>query len=218
MPSLTTNAWMLACAMLLAASPTSVHAQPKRPNILFIQTDDQAAWALGRSGNRDAHTPHLDRFFGEGAYLRNAFVSTPVCSPSRASLITSRYGTEVGITDWIDAPVEPDVGLSPALATWPKLLADAGYFTGLIGKWHLGVQDRFHPSKFGFKYFMGFRAGGEATKNPKLEVDGEVRQADGFIVDIVDRRRDPFPGRASRPDVHAGAQLPRAAHGLSAGA
>ncbi|HMV48373.1 MAG TPA: sulfatase-like hydrolase/transferase, partial [Blastocatellia bacterium] len=52
----------------------SIQAQLKRPNIIFIQTDDQAAWALGASGNRDAYTPNLDRFFREGAYLKNAFV------------------------------------------------------------------------------------------------------------------------------------------------
>ncbi|MGE0126991.1 MAG: sulfatase [Blastocatellales bacterium] len=182
---MTGKALILRCALLLAVSLSSIQAQPKRPNIIFIQTDDQAAWALGASGNRDAHTPNLDRLFREGAYLRNAFVSTPVCSPSRASLITSRYGTELGITDWIDPRVEPDEGLSPIVVTWPRLLARAGYFNGLIGKWHLGTQDRFHPSKFGFKYFMGFRAGGAATRNPKLEVNGEAKEVRGFIVDIV---------------------------------
>lgn len=162
-------------------------AQPKakRPNIIFIQTDDQAAWALGASGNRDAYTPNLDRFFREGAYLKNAFVVTPVCSPSRVSLLTSRYGTEVGITDWINPNAEPELGLSPQVMIWPKLLAEAGYFTGLVGKWHLGTQDRFHPAQFGFKYFMGFRAGGEATRDPKLEVGGEVKKVEGFTVDIV---------------------------------
>ncbi|MCI0388296.1 MAG: sulfatase-like hydrolase/transferase [Acidobacteria bacterium] len=160
------RALILCFASLLVSSLPLVQAQSKRPNIIFIQTDDQAAWALGVSGNRDSRTPNLDRFFREGAYLRNAFVSTPVCSPSRASLITSRYGTELGVTDWINPNIEPDIGLSPEIATWPKLLADAGYFNGLIGKWHLGTQDRFHPSKFGFKYFMGFRAGGVATKIP----------------------------------------------------
>ncbi len=178
------RALILFCLLLIGGLSTT-QAQSKRPNIIFIQTDDQAAWTLGVSGNRDARTPNLDRFFREGAYLRNAFASTPVCSPSRASLITSRYGTELGITDWINPNSEPEVGLSPEIATWPKLLSDAGYFNGLIGKWHLGTQDRFHPSKFGFKYFMGFRAGGVATKAPKLEVNGEVKQVEGFTVDIV---------------------------------
>lgn len=166
--------------------PTT-QAQPKakRPNIIFIQTDDQAAWALGASGNRDAYTPNLDRFFHESTYLKNAFVATPVCSPSRASLITSRYGSEVGITDWINPNLEPEIGLSTDVPTWTKLLADNGYFCGLVGKWHLGTQDRFHPSLFGFKYFMGFREGGISTKDPKLEVEGQQKQLTGFFVDIA---------------------------------
>ncbi|HEV8131345.1 MAG TPA: sulfatase-like hydrolase/transferase [Acidobacteriota bacterium] len=151
-----------------------------RPNIVLIQTDDQAAWALGYAGNHDAVTPNLDRLFREGAYLRNSFVTTPVCSPSRAGLIASRYGTEVGITDWIDPKKEPDLGLDPSLVTWPKLLADAGYSTSLVGKWHLGTLDRFHPSKFGFHHFMGFRSGGAPPKDPTLEVNGELKQVKGF--------------------------------------
>ena len=169
----------------IASSSSLAQSKVKRPNIIFIQTDDQAAWALGASGNRDAHTPNLDRFFREGAYLKNAFVSTPVCSPSRASLMTSRYGTELGITDWINPNVEPDIGLSPDLPTWPKLLADNGYFCGLIGKWHLGIQPQFDPAKFRFKYFMGFRAGGTDPKTPKLDVAGQVKPVEGFVVDIV---------------------------------
>lgn len=164
---------------------TQAQSKAKRPNILFIQTDDQAAWALGASGNKDAYTPNLDRFFREGAYLKNAFVVTPVCSPSRASLMTSRYGTEVGITDWINPTVEPELGLSSKVMIWPKLLAQSGYYTGLIGKWHLGTQDHFHPSQFGFNYFMGFREGGIATKDPKLEVGGQSKQTQGFTVDVV---------------------------------
>lgn len=177
---------ILSLLIIGGISPQALaRTKARRPNIIFIQTDDQAAWSLGVSGNRDAHTPNLDRFFREGAYLKNAFVSTPVCSPSRASLMTSRYGTELGITDWINPNAEPNLGLSPDFPTWPKLLADNGYFCGLIGKWHLGTQPQFDPAKFGFKYFMGFRAGGTDPKNPKLDVAGQVKQVEGFVVDVV---------------------------------
>src|SRR5262245_33421316 len=111
------RALILFCALIVISGLTAVQAHSNRSNIIFTQTDDQAAWALGASGNRDAITPNLDRFFREGAYLRNAFVSTPVCSPSRASLLTSRYGTELGITDWIDPNIEPTIGLSREFAT-----------------------------------------------------------------------------------------------------
>lgn len=160
-------------------------AGAEQPNILFIYTDDQAPWALGLSGHPHARTPNLDRLFREGAYLVNAFTTTPVCSPSRAGLMTSQYGTELGITDWINPSREPEVGLDPAAITWPELLQSAGYRTGLVGKWHLGVPDRYHPTRTGFEYFMGFRTGGTKVKDPLLEVDGQDKQLSGFTTDLL---------------------------------
>ncbi len=110
----------------------------ERPNIVFVYTDDQAPWAVGISGNSQIRTPHMDRLFREGAYLVNAFTTTPVCSPSRAGLMTSRYGSELGITEWINPRREPELGLDPATRTFPEVLAENGYINGLVGKWHLG--------------------------------------------------------------------------------
>lgn len=160
----------------------------QRPNIVFIYSDDQAAWAVGASGNRDAKTPNMDRVAREGATLVNAFTVTPVCSPSRAGLMASRYGTEVGITDWIQPKTEPELGLNPSFVLWPELLQRNGYATGLIGKWHLGVPPQFHPTKNGFDYFMGFLEGGTTPRNPLLEQDGQSKQFDGFTSDILTDR------------------------------
>ena len=136
--------WAVLCVSPLIAA--------ELPNILFIFTDDQAPWALGLSGYPHAKTPHMDRLFREGAYLVNAFTTKPVCSPSRAGLMASRYGTELVITDWINPRNEPHHGLDPKTVSWPRLLAKAGYRTGLIGKWHLGTLDKYHPTKFGYQY------------------------------------------------------------------
>ncbi len=172
---------LLAASLVVAAEETD----QQRPNILFIYTDDQAPTAVGACGNAEIRTPHLDRLFREGAHLVNAFVTTPVCSPSRAGLIASRYGTEVGILDWINPRSEATLGLSPELVTWPELLARAGYRNGLVGKWHLGTEDRFHPTKMGYHEFMGLRAGGTKASNPRLEVDGVERGIEGFTADIL---------------------------------
>ncbi|MBA62247.1 MAG: N-acetylgalactosamine 6-sulfate sulfatase [Planctomycetaceae bacterium] len=155
------------------------------PNILFVLTDDQAPWAIGVSGNPLAKTPHMDRLAKEGVYLPNAYTVTPVCSPSRAALMTSRYGSELGITDWIHPRNEPNLGLDPKIPVWPKILQQAGYKTGLVGKWHLGLLDSQHPTVFGFDYFMGHRAGGWQTANPVLEKDGENQKFEGLNADIL---------------------------------
>lgn len=172
-------------ALLMICAGISAAQAAGRPNILFILTDDQAPWAIGVSGNPQAHTPHLDSLFKSGASLVNSFTVTPVCSPSRASTISSRYGSEVGITDWINPKSEPDLGLDPATPTFPRLLKDNGYDTALIGKWHLGTQDKYHPSVFGYDFFLGFRDGGRPPFGPILEVDGKDQKVQGLIVDIL---------------------------------
>jgi arylsulfatase A-like enzyme len=134
--------------LALATSPRagqSAEPEPSRsgprPNIVFLYTDDQARWAMGAYGNPDIRTPHLDRLARRGAIFRNAFTVTPVCSPSRAALMTSRYPSELGIADWIRPQNEPDLGLAPSAITWPELLKGFGYRTMLAGKWHLGTRD-----------------------------------------------------------------------------
>jgi len=156
-----------------------------RPNLLFIMADDQGPWAFGASGNGQVPTPNMDRIAREGARFPNAFTPTPVCSPARASILTSRYGSELGITDWINPKVDTGLGLDPALPTWPRLLRQAGYSTALFGKWHVGDLDSQHPIQMGYQTFMGFRGGGTSPKDPVLEKDGVTAKRKGFIVDIV---------------------------------
>ncbi len=163
---------------------TGQAAETPRQNIVFLLTDDQAPWALGLSGHPHALTPHLDELFRSGAWLTNSFTVTPVCSPSRASLMTSRYGSELGITDWIKPSTEGELGLPPESPTWPALLQEAGYQTALFGKWHLGSRAQFHPTRFGFDDFLGMLEGGAAPINPRLEVNGVAQAVQGFPPDI----------------------------------
>lgn len=167
-----------------------------RPNILFVLTDDQAPWAFSFTGDPNASTPNMDRLASEGAYLRNAFITTPVCSPSRASFMTSRYASEYGIVDFIPNPghrlFEPDYnpGLDPASVTFAEVLQDAGYATGLVGKWHLGdwtltKERKYHPTNHGFDYFMGLPGGGTTPDNPELELNGKIKKFEGLTTDIL---------------------------------
>jgi len=158
---------------------------PPRPNIVFLYTDDQAQWALGAYGNADIQTPNLDHLARCGAIFKSAFTITPVCSPSRAALLTSRYPSELGIADWIDPRSEPDLGLAPAAITWPELLKGFGYSTMLAGKWHLGTRDEFHPTRQGFDVFFGFRDGSNQPINPRLEVDGRLQELKGSLPDLL---------------------------------
>lgn len=155
-------------------------------NLITIVTDDQAAWSIGAYGNRESLTTNMDRLAREGARFANAFVCTPVCSPSRAAFFTGRYGVQLGITDWI-TPKEAKAGLGLATnaLTWPEVLRRAGYRTALIGKWHLGDQPQFHPTRFGFDHFYGFLAGGSTPLNPELEVNGEVKKLKGTLADLL---------------------------------
>lgn len=177
-----------AAAFAAAASRTAPAATPRRPNIVFICTDDQGPWTLRYGGNADATTPNLDRLFSQSAYMPNFFVTTPVCSPSRASTMTSRYGTEVGITDWIRTGQatgidESETGLEPRFPIWPESLQRAGYDTALVGKWHLGVSERHHPTQHGYRYFAGFRTGGVPPVDAEFEVDGKAAKYPGIADD-----------------------------------
>lgn len=122
----------------------------RRPNILLIIADDLAAWMLGCYGNRAIRTPNLDRLAAEGVRFENGFVCTPICSPSRATLLTGRIPPQTGIHDFLSGrPVaEPPQGQFAPPESFRNetfisdLLAEAGYTCGYSGKWHLGDGDR----------------------------------------------------------------------------
>ena len=173
----TTAALAAGCARSLQSRET------RRPNILLVHTDDQAQWAMGAYGNADIHTPHMDRVAREGALFERAFVSTPVCSPARATLMTGLDSIQHGITDWIH-PRET-LGLDAKFTTFPELLKAAGYRLGYVGKWHIGKEPKYHPRTRGFDHFMGFLEGGNRPKDPTLEIDGKTAKRPGWLVDML---------------------------------
>lgn len=159
-----------------------------RPNVVFLMADDLSTWGVGVYGNPDARTPNLDRLAREGVTFRQAFVSTPVCSPSRAAMFAGVFPSRLGVSDWINPAEEPDVGVSPDVVGWPEVLKEAGYATAMIGKWHLGTRDDFHPTRQGYDLFHGFRGGGNRPIDPTLEVDGRETELKGSLPDLLTDR------------------------------
>jgi arylsulfatase A-like enzyme len=116
---------------------------PQRPNVLFILSDDQGAWAMHCAGNADIVTPALDRIAANGVRFTSFFCTSPVCSPARASLLTGEIPSRHGVQDWIrDGNVGPGrIDYLDGLPLLTDVVAAAGYRCGLIGKWHLGASD-----------------------------------------------------------------------------
>ncbi|MFO7959012.1 MAG: sulfatase-like hydrolase/transferase [Candidatus Brocadiia bacterium] len=175
----------MARGLILKGNPISAS---EKPNIIFMVADDHGPWAFGAGGDPNARTPHLDRLAAAGGVLRRHFSMSAVCSPARACLITGRHSTEHGIPDYLPKESRREgagIGLEPGLATWPQCLQEAGYATALFGKWHLGGQDRHHPTRHGYREFKGWRFGAGISKDPVVEIDGEDRKVAGYTPDII---------------------------------
>ena len=130
----------------------------QRPNVIFIVVDDLGYGELGCYGGKDIPTPHLDSLAASGARFTSGYVTAPFCAASRAALMTGRYQTRFGFEfNPIGAKnAAPGIGLPVAEKTVADRLRDAGYTTGLVGKWHLGGTEPFHPQRRGFDEFFGF--------------------------------------------------------------
>ena len=143
-------------ALVLACSHT---AGAKQPNIIILFADDLGYGELScQNPKTDVPTPHIDSIAKNGIRFTQAYVTAPNCSPSRAGLLTGRipirFGYENNPTGWKNE--QPEFGLPLAETTIAEMLHDRGYTTGLIGKWHLGGQAKYHPHRQGFDEFFGF--------------------------------------------------------------
>lgn len=170
--------WGLFIALLLSFAITASRPAASQPtNIVFILSDDHRYDFMGF--HEDApdwlETPALDRMAREGAHVRNAFVTTALCSPSRASILTGQYAHRHGIVDNTSPIPEGTV-------FFPQFLQESGYNTAYVGKWHMGeVDDEPQP---GFDRWVSFRGQG-VYYNPTLNVDGERTQLQGYTTDIL---------------------------------
>ena len=189
--------------LLIAGMACSGLAQ-SRPNFVFVLTDDLRWDTLGVAGHPIIKTPNIDRVAREGMLAENFFVTTPLCSPSRASFLTGRYAHAHRI---INNDKNGLAGISHTLMSWPRLLRESGYETAFIGKWHMGFDDTRRP---GFDHWISFKAQG-------LFIDGVVNdngirhQLSGYMTDYLNaeaakfvrqRREKPFVLYLSQKAVH----------------
>jgi arylsulfatase A-like enzyme len=144
-------------------------AGAKKPNIILVLADDLGYADLSIHGCKDIPTPNIDSIGRDGVRFTNAYVSCPVCSPTRAGIMTGRYQERFG--HWYNpgppAQSGTDVGLPLTEITIADLLKRAEYKTGLVGKWHLGLDPKFHPMQRGFDEYFGFLHGSHSYTKPK---------------------------------------------------
>ncbi len=151
---------LLACIPLATASAHCAQAEtPRPPNLVLIVTDNLGYGDIGPFGSKVHRTPHLDRMAAEGTRFTHFYVSAGVCTPSRASFMTGCYAQRVGMADTdpdgiVLRPVSPN-GLHPDEITVAEILKARGYVTAMIGKWHLGDQPPFLPTRQGFDSYFG---------------------------------------------------------------
>lgn len=192
---------------LLAASAASgvchAAARSAAANIIFILTDDLGWAELGCFGNRFNHTPNLDRLAQDGVRFSSAYAAAPVCSPTRASIMTGLYPVRAGITDFLRGD-DPKY-LSPDRRTLPKLLREAGYRTGLIGKWHLMgdyALRRGDPKLHGFDEVIcsetRYIGGGSYFHPYAFMPEVQARQEGEYLTDRLNQEAVDFIARNAR--------------------
>ncbi|MDQ1242172.1 MAG: N-acetylglucosamine-6-sulfatase [Pseudomonadota bacterium] len=167
---------VLAIAGCATPPPRIPAADARPPNIVVVLVDDLRWDDLGIEGHPFVETPAIDRLAREGARFRNAFATTPLCSPSRATILTGQYAHTNGIVD----NTARDAA-SHQLQTFALPLAAAGWRTGFFGKWHMGNDDSPRP---GFTRWVAMRGQGEAS-DPQFNIDGTRVHQRGYVTDLL---------------------------------
>jgi arylsulfatase A-like enzyme len=154
--------WLAVAGLLIGTSlmpRPALTAEARKPNILIIVSDDHGYADVGFHGCQDIPTPNIDSLARTGVRFTNGYVSGPYCSPTRAGLLTGRYQQRFGHEFNPGTKDSENVGLPLSETTIADRLRSAGYVTGIVGKWHLGGDPRFHPQRRGFDEFFGFLGG-----------------------------------------------------------
>lgn len=197
-------------ALVVVQSVSSVTAEElagRRPNIIFLITDDQGYADVSGNGNPVLKTPHLDRLRNEGVRFEDFMVS-PTCAPTRSALMTGRHEFRNGVTHTI---LERE-RLTLAATTLPQLLKSAGYTSGIFGKWHLGDQPEYWPTRRGFDEMFIHGAGGIGQSypgscgdapgnkyfNPAILHNGKFVKTEGYCTDVFYKQARQWIGSVAK--------------------
>ena len=184
--------------LLTAGFFAGIAAAQSRPNVVLILADDLGYGDVGFNGCQDIPTPHIDSLARDGVRFANGYSSHPFCSPMRAGLMTGKYQHRFGYVNNVAFdPHNQLMGLPTSEKTVATRLRDAGYRTGMVGKWHLGAASPFHPLRRGFDFFYGFLGGGhdyfvvdttvQLNENYKTALDdnGTPVAFDGYLTEVL---------------------------------
>jgi arylsulfatase A-like enzyme len=206
---------IVAALMLLPSACSTARQEPvqsARPNIVYIMADDLGYGDLSAYGRTNYSTPALDKLAAAGTRFTQAYAIAPVCTPTRVGLITGQYPArhQAGLWEPLRG-LSKGVGLDPSLPTLARRLRDAGYHTALVGKWHLGREERYWPNEYGFQQWFSILSGGadyvlhRATDpgNPAgphdLYQDGKEVRTDGYLTDLFTEQAETFLRSAEQP-------------------
>jgi arylsulfatase A-like enzyme len=188
----------LALALGGGLSAKAGAAPARKPNIVLILADDLGYAELGVQGCKDIPTPNIDSIAKNGVRFTNGYVSCPVCSPTRAGLMTGRYQQRFGHEFNPGPPTrpQPDFGLALSETTIAERLKGLGYVTGMFGKWHLGFEPRFQPQQRGFDEFFGFLGGMHHYLSTNEDPNNPILRSTKTI-DKIDYTTDAFAREAA---------------------
>lgn len=171
-------------------------AEIRRPNVIVIFSDDQGWGEISCNARTDAPTPNIDSIAANGVRFTDGYVSCPVCSPSRAGLLTGRYQQRFGHYGNPQPALDrKQWGLPLDQKTMADYMKELGYATGAIGKWHLGDIAAYHPNRRGFDEFFGFIGGAHPYLNPTINSFNTI-QRNGKPVDEKEYLTDAFAREA----------------------
>lgn len=180
---------LILCLVILATMVPRAYGQEKgsRPNIVIVFTDDQGYQDVGVFGSPLIKTPNLDQMAGNGIKFTDFYSASPVCSPSRAALLTGAYPPRVGVPKVLWPNLEG--GLSSKELTLADMLKAEGYATACIGKWHLGDEAQYLPTRQGFDEYYGIPFSNDMSVNPSAKVSENIVFREGMTLDSLREKK-----------------------------